>query len=166
MSDSKFLSFRELFLRNKRGLLAFLTRRVGREEASDLLQETFVRALRHDRFESVADSTAFLKQIAVNLTRDFARRRKTETRYLDFGDPPVEAPSEAATPEESLDRRHKTRIVLETIEALPPRCREVCLLVMHEGVSLNEAARRLGISETMARRHLRLALLRCRAALD
>ncbi|MBU3889664.1 RNA polymerase sigma factor [Methylosinus sporium] len=166
MSDSKFTSFRELFLRNKRGLLTFLTRRVGREEASDLLQETFVRALRHDRFENVDDSTAFLKQIAVNLTRDFARRRKTETRYLDFGDPPVETPSEAATPEESLDRRHKTRIVLETIDALPPRCREVCLLVMHEGVSVNEAARRLGISETMARRHLRLALLRCRAALD
>ena len=52
MSDIKFLSFRELFLRNKRGLLTFLTRRVGREDASDLLQETFVRALRHDRFEN------------------------------------------------------------------------------------------------------------------
>jgi RNA polymerase sigma factor (sigma-70 family) len=166
MSDLKLMSFRELFLRNKRGLLTFLTRRVGREDASDLLQETFVRALRHDRFENVVDSTAFLKQIASNLTKDFARRRKTETRYLDFGDPPEQTPSSDASPEEFLDHDRKTRIVLETIEALPPRCREVCLLVMHEGASLTEAARRLGISETMARRHLRLALLRCRAALD
>lgn len=166
MSDLKLFSFRELFLRNKRGLLAFLTRRVGREEASDLLQETFVRALRHDRLETVADSSAFLKQIAINLSRDSARRRKTEARYLEFGDLPEHVSSGQATPEEAVDHAGKARIVLETIEALPPRCREVCVLVMHEGASLSEVATRLGISETMARRHLRIALLRCRAALD
>jgi RNA polymerase sigma factor (sigma-70 family) len=166
MTDLKRFSLRELFLRNRRGLLAFLTRRVGREEASDLLQETFVRVLRHESLDDVADSAAFLKQIAVNLTRDSARRRKTEAQYIEFGALPEHVSSIDATPEEAVSHRNRARIVLETIEALPPRCREVCVLVMHEGVALGEVARRLGISETMARRHLRLALLRCRAALD
>jgi RNA polymerase sigma factor (sigma-70 family) len=166
MFDDKKSLMRDLFLRNKRGLFSFLTRRVGREEASDLLQETFVRALRHDRPEAIADSSAFLKQIAINLTRDSARRRRTEARYLEFGDPPEHVSSGEATPEEAIDHARKARLVLATIDALPPRCREVCVLVMHEGVALGEVARRLGISETMARRHLRLALLRCRAALE
>ena len=56
MPDQKSSSIRELFLRNKRGLLSYLTRRVGPDDASDLLQETFVRALRHDEFAAVAES--------------------------------------------------------------------------------------------------------------
>ncbi len=166
MPNKKLASFRELFLRNKRGLLSYLTRRVGREDASDLLQETFLRALRHDQFETVADSSAFLQKIAINLTKDFARRRTTEVKYLEFGDLPEEVASDDAPPQEKIEREQKSRLVLAAIEALPPRCREVCILVMHEGVPLDQVAKRLGISETMTRRHLRLALLRCRASLD
>lgn len=166
MFDDKKSLMRELFLRNKRGLLGFLTRRVGREEAFDLLQQTFVRALSHDRLETVVDSSAFLKQIAVNLAKDSARRRGREARYLAFGELPEHVSSGDATPEDAMDLARRARIVLETIEGLPPRCREVCILVMHEAASVSEAAQRLGISETMTRRHLRIALLRCRAALD
>ena len=166
MPDKNSSSIRELFQRNKRNLLSYLTRRVGREDASDLLQETFVRAIRHDQLETIADSPAFLQKIATNLTKDFTRRRTTEEKYLEFGDLPEGVPSEDASPEGNIERDQKARLVLTTIETLPPRCREVCILVMHEGVPLDVVAKRLGISETMTRRHLRLALLRCRASLD
>jgi RNA polymerase sigma factor (sigma-70 family) len=166
MPDKKSAWFHELFLRNRRGLLRYLTRRVGREEASDLLQETFVRALRRGEFDAIADPPAFLRQVAVNLTRDFARRRTTEAACLEFGDPPLEAPSGEVPADEQLALEEKKRRLRAAMETLPPRCREVFALFMYEGLPVEEIATRLGIARNTAHKHMRLALQRCRAALD
>jgi RNA polymerase sigma-70 factor (ECF subfamily) len=166
VSDIKRLSFRELFLRNRRELLDYLTRKVGPDDASDLLQETFVRALRHQRFDTVVDPPAFLQRIAANLSLDFARRRKTETSYLQYVDYFLDAPSPDATPEEALTHKRKSQRLAAAIEALPPRCREVFLMGVFEDIPMSEAARRLRISDRMARKHMANALRRCRAALD
>lgn len=55
MSDLSSRSIRNLFIGNKSSLLQYLTRKVGPNDAPDLLQETFVRALRHERLDIVAD---------------------------------------------------------------------------------------------------------------
>jgi RNA polymerase sigma-70 factor (ECF subfamily) len=164
--NAKPFSFRELFLRNKRELLDYLTRKVGPDDASDLLQETFVRALRHERFDAVVDPPAFLQQIAVNLTRDFARRRKTETGYIQYVDYFVDAPSQEATAEEKLEYQRKSQRLAKAIEALPPRCRETFLMSVFEDIPMSEVARRLGVSDRMARKHMANAIRLCRAALD
>jgi RNA polymerase sigma factor (sigma-70 family) len=158
--------FRELFLRNKRDLLAYLTRKVGPDDASDLLQETFVRAMRHERFDTVVDPPAFLQRIAGNLTLDLLRRRKTETSYLQYVDYFLDAPSEEATPEEALERKRKSERLAAAIGALPERCRAVFLMAVFEEMPMNEVARRLGMSDRMARKHMTNALRQCRAALD
>jgi len=167
MPDKRSSLIRELFLRNKRGLLNYLTRKVGRDDAPDLLQETFVRALRYDEFAVVADPPAFLQQIAVNLSRDFARRRRTEASCLEFVDLlPEDAPSREAAPDELLALQHKRGRLREAMVTLPPRCREVFAMFMFEELSMEEIATRLGISRNVAHKHMRLALQRCRAALD
>ncbi len=166
MPDMKRSLIRELFVRNKRELLGFLRRRVGDDHASDLLQETFVRALRHDRFMDVANQPAFLQQIASNLTRDFMRRRMTETAHLEFGDIPQDAPSTEASPAIRLELEQQARLLREAVDALPPRCRQVFILYVSQRLPLDEIARRVGISKNMAQKHVRLALQRCRAALD
>lgn len=166
MSDAKPPSIGELFLRNKRDLLKYLTRRVGPEHASDLLQETFLRLLRRGRLEAVADHPAFLQQIAVNLARDFSRRRKFEATRLEFGDPPEETPAQDAPPGARLEEEQATRALREAVEALPPRCRETFILYVSERLTTAEIAARLGITKNMAQKHVRLALQRCRAALD
>jgi len=160
-------SIAELFRLHGRELLSYLTRMAGRDHASDLLQETFVRALRHEGHSAaVADPQAYLQVIAVNLARDFARRRATESKYLDFGSVPADVPSSEALPLEHVERKERFRLLREAVESLPPRCREVFVLVMHKNIPLKKAAKHLGISDSMARRHLRLAFQRCRAALD
>jgi RNA polymerase sigma factor (sigma-70 family) len=159
-------TFRELFTRHKRDLLDYLTRRVGRTDAPDLLQETFVRFLQHEQEEAVANPPPFLQKIAVNLARDFARRRKTEAKYLEFGDLPENAPSGEALPDARLEVAEQWRLVCAAIVALPPRCREVFILYMRDGLTLAEIAGRLGVSRNMAQKHMRLALERCWAALE
>lgn len=117
MSNKRSSLFRELFTRNKRELLTYFTRRVGLDNAPDLLQETFVRALRHGGPATIADPPAFLQVIAVNLARDFARRRKTEAKYLEFGELP-EVPSREAGPGEHIERSEKSRLLRAAVDSL------------------------------------------------
>jgi RNA polymerase sigma factor (sigma-70 family) len=166
MPDKKSASIGELFLRNKRSLLSYLTRRVGREDAPDLLQETFVRAMRHDGFDTVVNPPAFLQQIAANLMRDFERRIRTQEKYLEFGDLPIDAPSTEMAADEAIELEQKHQLVIAAIESLPPRCGVVFSLVMHHGLSAKQVAQQLGITETMVRRHLNSAILRCRNSLS
>lgn len=153
-----------LFQRHRRELMRYLTRRAGRDNAPDLLQETFARALRGG-LEAVADPPAFLQRIAANLSSDFRRRARCEQKYLEFGEPPLDVADGAAAPDDRLEEEQKRRLVLATLETLPPQCRRVFAMVMQQGASTREVARELGITETMVRRHLALAVLRCRNAL-
>jgi RNA polymerase sigma factor (sigma-70 family) len=154
----------ELFKLHGRQLLTYLKGRAGPNDAPDLLQETFVRALRHDGdIATMADPQAFLQVIATNLARDLARRRNTEAKYLEFGDLP-DVPSQEAPPADHIEESERSRVFRATIETLPPRCREVFILVMQDNLSVKDAANRLGMSDSMARRHIRLAFRRCREA--
>jgi RNA polymerase sigma-70 factor (ECF subfamily) len=166
MSEKRSHLFRELFERNKRELLAYLSRRVGSDDASDLLQETFVRALRYEAFHKVADPAAFLQTIATNLMRDLTRRRKRERTVIEIGDGAADAPSDEARPEEQIDFERRSRRFEAAMERLPRRSREVLVLAVHQNLPLDEIARRTGISENSVRKQLRRAILRCRAAVD
>jgi RNA polymerase sigma-70 factor (ECF subfamily) len=166
MSDEKPVSFRELFLRHRRGLLDYLRRRVGAEDASDLLQETFVRALRRDGLDGVDDPPAFLKQIAVNLSRDHARRRESEAKYFVMGEDAEHVVDRTIAPDDLHEAGERARRFLAAVEALPPKCREAFVLRRFEDLSHDEIAAKLGVTRNMVEKHLRLALERLRAALD
>ncbi|HXW70663.1 MAG TPA: RNA polymerase sigma factor [Methylocella sp.] len=156
---------RELFERNQRTLLSYLTRKVGRDTAPDLLQDAFVRVLRHGQLEAVTNPAALLQQIAVNLVRDFARRRKTESAYVRYDHFLVDPPSDEASLEDKLEYNRKSRLLDHAIDLLPPRCREVFELCIDD-IPVTEIAKRLGISERMVRKHLSVAMQHCRSALD
>jgi RNA polymerase sigma factor (sigma-70 family) len=165
MSESKTRLIHDLFERNRRMLTGYLTRRVGAQDAPDLLQETFVRALRRESLDDVADPSAFLQRIAANLTRDFARRRKTESRYLALDQLLGERPSGDARQDEIVDYQRRAHRLAAAIEALPPRCREVFELCAFEDLSFPEIAARIGVTERMVRQHMSIAMRRCWAAL-
>lgn len=166
MSDEKARFISRLFVSTRRELFVYLSRKVGRDDASDLLQETFVRVLRHGRFDAVADPQSLLRRIAVNLARDHARRRRTEAKVIDVGATPDLAASTDHPPDTRLEAEEKWRQLREAVDGLPPRCREVFLLFMVEGLHLGEIAERLGISRNMAQKHMRLAMARCWAAVE
>lgn len=166
MFDEKPTSFRELFLRHRRGLLDYLRRRVGPDDASDLLQETFVRALRRERFETVDDPPAFLKQIAVNLSRDLARRRESEAKYFVAGEDADHIVDQTVAPDELLEASERARRFLAAVETLPPKCRETFVLRRFEDLTHDEIAAKLGVTRNMVEKHLRLALERLRTAID
>lgn len=165
MSSDKRKTIRDLYAQHRRALLAFLSRKVGREAAPDLVQETFVRALRYEKLDEIADMRAFLRATAANLSRDHARRRETEGRHMAPGESGDDHASDAAAPDILFDASEKTALLLAAVNALPPKCRQVFIMRRFEDLSQQEIAERLGISRNMVEKHLRLALERCRAAI-
>src|SRR5215831_8153610 len=71
-------SFNELILRWERPIYALAYRQIGREEdARDVCQETFLRAYRAlHGFRGQSKFSSWLYRIALNLCRDWVRRRR------------------------------------------------------------------------------------------
>lgn len=156
----------QLFLRHSHDLLRFLARRAGFQDAPDLLQEAYLRLLRHAERETIADPEAFLHATAINLVKDHLRRRKTEQKYLDFERDAEGVPAHAASPDARMEAEARLKLLLQAMDQLPPRCRQVFVMRRFEDLHQSEIARRLGISRNMVEKHLRLALDRLKSALD
>lgn len=132
-------------------LVAFLRRRFGAQDAEDLAQETYLRAVasgvvpRHPR--------ALLARIAMNAGRDMLRRRAVR---------PMLVREDAAL---GVDGAAQAEIVLlkQVIMALPPKLQEVFVLSRFAGLTYEEIAHRCGISVKTVEGRMTKALAMCTA---
>jgi RNA polymerase sigma-70 factor (ECF subfamily) len=142
-----------LFRRHER-LVLLLVRRYARsgDEARDLAQRTFVRALqafRARRLRRGVPFRAWIVRVAVNLCRNHLRdaRRRAPA--------PLEAlgAAEARPPEalEELEREEREARVRAAVLELPPRQREVLALRLDAELTFADIAAALRIRETTAR---------------
>jgi RNA polymerase sigma-70 factor (ECF subfamily) len=126
-----------------------------RDEAHDLVQETFVRVWDHrGSLQPELPFLGYLLRIARNLVRDAAKRSAVRTKYA----PEVEQPS-GDDPDGSLRHRLLEEAVFEIVRTrLPEKCREVFLLSRIEGWSTVQIAGQLGISPKTVENQLTKAL--------
>jgi len=150
-------AFERLYRRHASGLYTYL-RMQAREEAEDLLQETFSRVSRAlPRYRPDGRFPAWLYAIARNLVRDDRRRPRREV-------PLDDEPALAA--EGSLQDSHANReAVREALRTLPAEQREVVLLRAYGDLSFVEIARLLGCPPATAVTRMHRAVERLRRAL-
>lgn len=128
-----------------------LARRLSadREEARDLVQETFLRAAR--RPSPVPDGErpgeAWLVRVLINLCRDRHRRTGVRTRVHES----MRRQEQPAHPEDAVVARATVQAALAR---LSPRRRAAIVLHEIEGLPAREVARLLGIAEVTVRWHL------------
>lgn len=153
--------FHELVHRHAAPLWSTIRRSLrDREEARDVLQETWARAL-----EGLPDLRepgrlrAWLVSIAQNLVRERGRR----PRPLSVEAHLAEAPAALDPGPSDCETRDAVAAVRDEIEKLPPRQREVFDLRMNHELSHAEIARLLGITEESSRANHYQALRRLRA---
>ncbi|MHC2086242.1 sigma-70 family RNA polymerase sigma factor [Methylobacterium sp. WCS2018Hpa-22] len=147
-------------------LQRFLLRLLGNSaDAADAHQETYLRMLAALSRTSVENPSAFLFQVANNVALRMRNRQRLEgTLFHSVSDAEMSDIVDAyALPERQVMARQELRRLAADIDALPPRCREVFLLVRIDGHSNGEVATRLGISRNMVEKHLIKALLHCRS---
>lgn len=127
------------------------------EDASDLTQETFLRALKAiKKFRGEADLKTWLFRIAINESRNrfrwWKRRKREKTVSLDdtVGGSEMAIhetlPGTSATPEEETLRRERERSLKDALLALPDIYREVIILCDIEGFTYEEIAGALEIN--------------------
>lgn len=127
------------------------------EVAEDLTQEAFVR-LQSSARNHLDSPRGFLFRTAHNLALDHLRRdRRVPIDELD--DITTASLADAGpSPEEQVAARQELAIMRAIILELPPKCRQVFLLVRLEGLSHRDVAAEMGMSQTMVRKYLARAV--------
>ena len=118
----------------------------NRDEAEDLVQETYAKALKG--FSSFQPGTNFKAWIFRILRNTFLNSRtglKAATVPLDPADEDADLPVERETPETILLDRASREILQSAIEELPVAYREVLLLCEVEEMSYQEIAATVAI---------------------
>lgn len=149
-----------LFKAHERFLWGLCYRMTGNAaDADDLVQETFVRALKHPPARTDEPWRPWLVRVAINLGRDFLRRRKRQPydggwlpSPFETGDesvpPSVEPVDEHGNPAAHYDLLESVSFAfLLALEALTPTQRAVLLLRDVFDYSVRETADALAISE-------------------
>lgn len=141
-------------------MMRFATRLTGRPEtAEDIVQDALVRvASGWKSFRGDADFRTWVFRIVVNVFRDGLRRRVNT--QLD-----AEPADSRAEPAEHAMHQELRQLIAERVSALPPRQREVLVLMALEGFTSAETARLLRISEPNVHSNLHLARKRLREGL-
>ncbi|HEV8580493.1 MAG TPA: RNA polymerase sigma factor [Thermoanaerobaculia bacterium] len=128
--------------------------RWDREEAEEVLQTTYFKILDgRARFDERSSFKTWL--FAVIRRTATERRRSRWLRSLAAlrwrgGDP---GPDPVPTPETRLGSAEESRLLRTALGSLPARQREVLHLVFYQDLTVEEAARVLGISVGSARTH-------------
>ena len=142
----------DLFKSRLMGLCRRYTR--NREEAQDILQETFIRIFtKISQLESPEKLEGWMKSIAVHSAIDHYYR--TKSRTLVISSHPDVAPDVQGPTLES----HSDEYLVRLINDLPDGCRIVFNLFAIEGYSHGEIADMLQISEGTSRSQLHHAKL-------
>ncbi len=128
-------ALRDLLSRYERPLSRFLYRNTGGRDVEDLYQETWIRVVRYaSRFDRSKRFSTWLFQIAVNLCRDWQRRKPPEPRLV----------PEDAIGSVTMARAEAVLDVHRLLEALPIEQREVLILRYYHDMTEEQVAEVLG----------------------
>lgn len=138
-------AYKQLYEAHHRTILAYCVRRVGRNEAPDLVSEVFTVAWR--RLDSIPpgdEAVRWLYGVAFRVVSDHRRgarrRRRLEARAR------AVAPEADAGPELEVVQRHEYDLVIQAASHLRPLDQEVLRLALWEELSHTEIADILGSS--------------------
>ncbi|MBV4522969.1 sigma-70 family RNA polymerase sigma factor [Pseudomonas sp. SWRI74] len=164
MSDAampKEQTLHELYRDHRGWLEGWLRRRMGNAcDAADLSQDTFLRLLASSqRIADLQEPRAYLLTVGKRLLSNFYKRRSLEQAYLS---------ALAALPEECVPSPEQRWLLLETLQALdelldglPRAVRRAFLWSQLEGLSYQQIAERLSVSERTIKRYMAQAYEHC-----
>jgi RNA polymerase sigma-70 factor (ECF subfamily) len=161
-------SFNELISRWERPIYALAYRVIGREEdARDVTQETFLRAFRGlAAFKGQAKFSSWLYRIALNLCRDWIRRKKRSPMATLPEDIELEDLASDTGPTETVEdlvsRRELSELVEAAMARLPEEQRTAIILKEYHGMTFQEIADLQGcpLSTVKTRLYQGLSVLR------
>src|SRR4029450_12613723 len=163
-------AFRVLVERHSRSVFRLAFRMTGNEQdAEDVVQEAFLRAYKQlGRFESRANFGTWLYRIVSNCSVDLMRAKQSrhDISRSESLDEAIELPSaDVPGPERLAQSEEIQRRVQDALGTLSPLERAAFTLRHHEGRSIEEISRTLGLGISAAKHSVFRALTTLRVAL-
>jgi RNA polymerase sigma-70 factor (ECF subfamily) len=167
-------AFEALVVRHEQRVYSLVLRMVRQvEDAQDVTQQTFLSVLEHlDHFRGESSFATWISRIATHAALKVIRKRQgLEMVSLEQNTEPQEGAESIPHPEyiadwretpgELVERQEARQLIDEALARLDEKHRLVFVLRDVEGLSIQETARELGISEN----NVKIRLLRARLQL-
>ena len=167
-------AFRRLISRYSAPLYNFTARLTNKNDASDIVQESFIKAWKNiDRFDPLkASFKTWIFTIAKNSTTDFLRKKKSfvfsdmsKDGDLDENSFADNIPAEDILPTEALQKLEDSQYLNTVLEKLPTNYREVLVLHYQEEMTFEEIGKILGKSSNTVKSQHRRAIIELRKIL-
>jgi len=138
----------------------FLKRLDSPEDAADASQETFMRVVRRDGTVKLDSPAGYIWRTAQNLVKEIKRAKVISSKWISSKDMDFDQQiSQVPTPEKAMEIQKINDDILDILNRLPPRCREVFILHRFKGLSHKQIAGQLNISPKTVENHMVNALL-------
>ncbi|WP_347987707.1 sigma-70 family RNA polymerase sigma factor [Methylomonas sp. AM2-LC] len=135
---------------------AFASRRVGQQDAEDIVQDAYLQLLQRDNQESIREPRAFLFRVISNLSIDLWRKSSRSTdSEIDQQDFELDSLiSQQPGPEALTSGLLEFDNFLSVLDELPAIQRHAFILNKIQGLTHAEIAERLGVSNKSIQRYL------------
>jgi RNA polymerase sigma-70 factor (ECF subfamily) len=154
-----------LVLKTKGALARYLRQYLSStDDIQEVLQEAYLKvfcALQNDR-EREHEPVALLYTTVRNLALTRLRHRQLVARCNSAVTVSEELRRESKSIVQQVTRDEQRRQLLQTVNSLPPKCRNVFVLRMIDGLSHREIGERLGIAVSTVEKHLAKGLRFCK----
>lgn len=156
----------DAYLEHGSYLKAFLCRFFHRpQDIEDVAQEAYIKAFQAEQKESVEHPKTLLFTIAKNIALNELRNKTRRiTDYIE--ECHVIPVKETPTIDQELEGLNKLELYCKAVDSLPEQCRRVYLLRKVHGLSQQEIAKQLGVTQRTVERHLQKGVLECKRYLD
>jgi RNA polymerase sigma factor (sigma-70 family) len=153
--------YEHILVDHQEELRRFILRKVNCPDATqDIFQDTYLRYAHYPDKSQIQNHRAFIFKIAANLVTDHIRQNGVRERHHAEDPDAIDSVffPENRQPEQLASQQERLRHWAQAVMELPPRCREVFILVKFKELTHPQVARQMGISVSMVDKHLSHAL--------
>jgi RNA polymerase sigma-70 factor (ECF subfamily) len=152
-------AFRMLFEQNRKRIFALAYQYTkNREDAEDILQETFIKTYSYlDKYKVDSDSnfSSWIYRIGINCSIDYIRKKKNKKEdFTDWDMREKTLGSDHSNPEHAVGLQQLREKISNLVEGLSPRQRMVFILKHYQQLSIKEIAEYLECSEGSVKKQL------------
>ena len=139
------MDFNKLVRENKKNIQNII-RLVTKEDNEDLEQEVYIRVLKNaDKYKERGTFKSWVSTIAKNISKDYLKsatykaREKSTSEDEDW----VQIADKKVTPELRLIKNERQQIIIDAVNSLKPKFKEVVLMCEIYGYSYEDCAKKL-----------------------